>query len=157
MGKYTHLKDKIEAFQLEPKYAEKVQEQKFSYEGFSLLRLGQEYQALRKRKDELAEEEKRLNLEIEAVSQLVLAKFEADDLTKASIEGIGTLSCKDEPYAGVEDKEKLMAWILNGHAELLMVSWQQLNSQVKEALIEGEELPPGVKVFMKSSLTLRKE
>jgi len=61
--------------------------------------------------------------------------------------------------AAVPGKHVLRQWMLNnGHAELLeslVPTWQTLNKIVKERMEEGMEPPPGIKAFMKSTLTLR--
>lgn len=152
MGKYSHLKGKFEQVQLEKDQQAKVDEAKNQLMGANVAELTSNFKEARKKKKALENGVKELNVELEALAQLLIALLEDQNLTKAVVNGVGMISVNDEPYASMQDREKLLAWINDGHEELLAVNWQQLNSQVKEALIAGLEIPPGVKVFIKSGV-----
>jgi len=116
-----------------------------------------EYCKLRDEKDRLEAEVKKLNTRLEALSQLMIKEMELEGTDLFRLDTGDTLSIKDEPYSSVADRTAFLAWIhQTGQDDLLSVHYQTMNSIVKSRLQEGGEQPPGIKVFLKQSITRRK-
>jgi hypothetical protein len=62
------------------------------------------------------------------------------------------LSRAEEPYPQVVDKAALLAWASEESPEIVGVQWNTLKATVKAALEDAQALPPGVDVFMKSTI-----
>lgn len=91
-----------------------------------------------------------------ALTYLFTQRFEEDDVTSMKFANGVTLGESVEPLPNVKDKPALMAWTkANGMEELLTWNYQTLASMVKQLLLEGKPVPPGVEVFMKQKLTAR--
>jgi hypothetical protein len=58
-----------------------------------------------------------------------------------------------EPYPSIEDKQAFLAWAHEHAAEALTLHDKKMKSIVKEALDTNEPIPPGIKVFFKSTFS----
>lgn len=122
----------------------------------TLSQLGAIFVELRSKKRDLEADVKYLNLRMEALSQVLLARFEDDGITSFKTPSEVTLFIRDEPYASIEDRAQIFAWIKKyKHVELLGIQWQTLNALMKEYLLAGKKIPPGVKLFLKSNISAR--
>jgi hypothetical protein len=162
MGKWSGMKETMVKFEQPKDWQQKIDELKHGTEGQpglyskSTLDLGEVYHNLRIEKEGLEAREKLINTEIEAISQILVGRLEDDGLTKITNK-FGTFSIKDEPYTSVQDKQAFLKWVREtDQEELLTVPYATTNALAKKALEDGESLPPGVTVFMKSSITRRK-
>lgn len=91
-----------------------------------------------------------------AITYLFVNRFEEDDVTSMKFSNGVTLGESVEPLPNVKDRAALTSWIKStGQEDLLTLNYQTLRSVVKQMLIEGKPLPPGVEVFMKQKLTAR--
>lgn len=98
-----------------------------------------------------------LNLEIEAVSTLLVSAYETADVTSQTLMDGRSISVQPEPHAQVEDREAFRLWCLaNGYERELTLSWQTANAVTKERLLRGEPEPEGVKAYIRYKLILRK-
>jgi hypothetical protein len=125
------------------------------YEAMSKLELCQEIDDTDNEKDAIEAKLKAINTRREALNQLVLAILEDDGDTKIS-NAYGTFYIQDEPYTRVENKRDYLAWIREKKLEdLLTVPWQSTNAQAKDLLQKGQDPPPGLKIFIKSTVKRR--
>ncbi len=161
-SRWVKLKDKYPPKPLEgdPKYVEQVAMTRAFYAGLTFAQLMAAFVDERKTKDEIDDALKAVNLRLEALGQLLLEQFEAQDLTSVKTAAGQTLFTNVEPYVGVFDRDAFESYVVE-HQELdylWSVHSQTLGSLVKSLLEEGrdDEVPPGLKIFLKSSVRLRK-
>lgn len=169
MGKYTHLRHKLPAFEksaaaqgMAAWYA-KVNEWRKQFvdgadnpEAFNPAMIAAEYAKRDAEKDQLEARVKQLNIELEALSKLGLEVMEDSNMQKVDLASGGYVSIKDTPYYSTEDRSKAFAWIKrNKMIELLTLHYQTMTGLNNERLLAGKPLIPGTKVFMKTKLTVR--
>ncbi len=122
----------------------------------TLNQLGKIYVELRAKKRDLEADVSYLTLRMEALSRVLLTRLEDDGITSFKTPADVTLYIRDEPYASIEDRGKVLRWIKeNNHTELLGIQWQTFNALMKEYLTDGKKIPPGVKLFLKSNISAR--
>lgn len=101
---------------------------------------------------------KQLNLEEEALTRLMVERFEEAGVHKVDFDNGTQIGISVEPYPYVSDQKAFMGWIKEkGLESMLTLNYQTMASLVKERL-EGkvkEPLPAGVEVFMKDKLSCR--
>lgn len=97
-----------------------------------------------------------INLRIEAVSQMMVASFEAEDITTVKNASDGfTVRVQYEPYAQVTDKAAFYEWCQkNGLGKAMTLPWQTTNAITKERLLAGEPEPAGVTAHAKTKIVL---
>lgn len=111
----------------------------------------------RDKKDQLEASIKELNVELEALSQMMIAAMEKEGTDMFRLDSGDSLSIKDEPYCSVAEKQTFIAWVKETNQEdLLTVHYQTLSGITKTMLKEGRSAPPGIKVFLKQSITRRR-
>lgn len=157
MGQYSHLKERYGAPPVQdPPWQEKVNKERSVLEN-NPTKLAESYKDLRARKDALEEQIKVLNIQIAAREQALVSWLEGSGLTQFKMADGTTVFIKDSPYSSVEDKDKFIAWIREtGQEALLSVHYQTMNGLVTQRLANGEPEPPGIKVFIKSGINMRK-
>jgi hypothetical protein len=156
MGKWTAFKSKLSAFELEPDYAAKVEAAKGAYIGLSTAEMAWEFSLNRNTKQKLENEIKLTNIELEALSQLLVNDLESSDMQKVQLTSGETCYINSEPYTTVIDKEKLMAWVKKSKLQnLLTLPWQTLNGMSKGRLLSGREPISGTSVFLKTAIRIR--
>ncbi len=155
-GKWRSFKDKLPKFEVEPEYAARVEEKKKEYIGLDTAEMAREFKVIRAAKKAAEEAISGLNLELEALSQLLVNDLETQSISKLTLQTGETIFISDEPYASLDDKEALMAWVKKKKMQsLLTLNWQTMNSLAKELLSAGKPIMPGVKVWLKTSVRLR--
>ena len=123
----------------------------------SLAGFMQEMDDARLKKAELAKEESRLNVIIEACSQLIMQYFEGQQIDKARSETLGrTFYTAIEPYPTIIDKEALAKHI-EEHPELdnlWIINTQGVKALVKEYLEDGRDadIPACISVMLKTEI-----
>jgi len=157
LGKYDAVVAKLPKLPVEPSdYQMKVEAAKEKYRALRTTQLVTTFADLRRKKDDLEEQEKALNLQIEAVTQLVLGAFEKEELASIKLDDGCLVFTQVEPYAGVKDKETYRAWCVSEGLEKEMHLWPSTTQAlVKERLLSGLDNPPGVEAFVKTSLRIR--
>ena len=74
------------------------------------------------------------------------ALFEA--IENAGLESVrtqtGLFSLNDLAWPRIEDRDRLLAWAEAEHPDLLTLNLQRLQTPLRNALKEGQELPPGL-------------
>lgn len=168
MGKYTHLRHKLEPFEClqtasgMAAWFAKVDNFKQNFlgclrgENANVSMLAAEYAKRDREKRELELRISELNVELEALSSLGVEAMENDNQQKVDLATGGYVSIKDTPYYSVEDRKKAFAWIKkNKMLDLLTLAYQTMTGMNNERLLAGKPLIPGTRVFMKTKLTVR--
>jgi hypothetical protein len=156
MGKYDKLKGKLPTFQQEPTFQQKVDEAKNAYQNRDMTSLVTMYSSVRQKKETLNDQIASLNIELEAISQLLGQHFEDTGLSKLTLEDGTTCYTQTEPYSSVSDQSTLLAFIKEQKmSNLLSLSWGTMNAMNKERLISGKPPLPGTNCFLKTSVRLR--
>jgi len=157
MGKYAHLKDVLDPLPQDQTWQQRINTVKPRFNGKGLGLLGEAYNKARERKEKLEDDLGDVNTELEALSQMILSKMEEDNLSLVRLDDGSTLYINDKPYCRVDNQVKFLTWIRTSKKEdLLSVHYQRMNSLVSEMLLEGQEPPPGIKAFIKTSLGRRR-
>lgn len=123
------------------------------------------YLALRDMKDAIVETVKRADDLIEAYGQLAFDGIEGEGLANVRLANGRGVTPTLEPYTNVTDKKALREWIEARNPETgelerpdlvagLALPWPSLNALVKEMWFDGEEPPPGVKLYAKPKVKL---
>jgi hypothetical protein len=166
MGKYTHLRHKLPAFEKSDNgmaaWFSKVDKWKRDFlgvesaENANAARLAAEYAQRDAEKKQLEAQIAQLNIELEALSQLGVESLESDGLQKIDLAAGGYVSISDKPYTSVSDRAKIFAWIKkNKMQDLLTMNYQTLSAINNERLVAGKPLIPGTIVYMKTRLSVR--
>lgn len=155
-GKWSHLKDSLPKFQQPSEWQQRVDAIRGELADSPNAELARRIYEARRRKQELEEEITAENAAIEAASQTLLDRMGAENLHSFKTDEGLTVYESVEPYASVTDKSELNAWLReNGFAEALTIHHKTLTGIVKERLVNGENAPPGVAVYVKSEARVR--
>lgn len=172
MGKWTKLKQVYPKMPVDATYQQKVDaildseapadilspadKKDLRVRDLSDHQIEQLYNRARDKKESLEAQVSIKGLEIEALTKLLVDRFEdAGETSKTFDDGV-QLGLTDEPYPTVNDSGKLRAWVVKQKmTDLLTLNFQTMKSMVKACLADGQPLPDGVDVFMKTSLTRR--
>jgi len=168
-GKYDgHLHKLTRIVSTEPPaYQERVElrksELREEFNGQPPAAMANRYRTTRAEIDELEAQVSKKNLELEAVSQLLVesqeqgaegwGQYGASETTLRLIDG-DSLRVQPEPYTATEDRDVLRAHFLN-HADLirhLAPPWATINALNKERLLNGETELPGTKLYVKTKI-----
>jgi hypothetical protein len=115
------------------------------------------YLRLRELRDDLEKRSKHINKTVEAIQRLLVERLESDGASSVRLADGGGVDLDDQPYSSVEDPRKFIAWVkAQGMEDMLTLHWGTMNATVKQRLEAGLEPPPGVKVFLKTSIKRRK-
>lgn len=163
MGKYASLRGRLPAFEEETSYQQKVDAAKQlildsaeNAEAANVNRLAKLLGERKSQKDELEAVISGYNVEIEALSQLLVAALEDQNIQKVELASGAVCYLQDTPYPQVRDREALMAWIKKTRmASLLTIHYQTLKGLVNERLVNGQAAPPGVEVYLKTQARIR--
>lgn len=158
-GKWSSHRGDLPAAPVEEKNAAKVNRAADEYRTLDdAAAWMREIASLEEEKDRLEATVSDINVRLEALSRLMLAKLEALDTSSLKNAVLGrTFYRQDEPYPQVVDKDAVNEWYEQqnmGHVR--QVPWPSLKAEIKRQLEEGEAFVPGVKVYLKSSVRSRK-
>lgn len=149
-GTWQHLRGKFPLWEEEPSSQKRVDQAKEKYRALDQCEMARALTVALGAKDKLERELSEANTEAKALSQLLVAIFEATGVSSFKMTSGETCFQRMEPYSAFEDRKKLFAWIKKEKMQkLLTVQWQMMNSLTKERLKAGQPPPPGVKVFFK--------
>lgn len=113
--------------------------------------------AARADKDAAEEDIKEANTTIEAVNQMMVSLLDEEGINSFRTQDGWQFIQKSELYVAVEDKGNFYAWVKEtGQEDLFTINYMTAASVVKDQLEQGQSLPPGVKIFLKESITVRK-
>jgi len=168
MGKYTHLRHKLPAFEQSSEasclaaWFAKVDDWKQGFLGTTEAAnanaafLAREYAERDARKKELEAQISQLNIELKALSDMGVESLESDGIQKIDLAAGGYVSISDKPRTSTEDKALVLKWIKkNKMQDLLTLSYQTLSAMNNERLLSGKPAIPGTKIFMDTKLTVR--
>jgi hypothetical protein len=154
MGIWSGLRKTAPAAPVDESFQSRVNQEAEELRPLSTTEKARLYCKHRDLKDKLEEEIKKLNVCIEALSQLMIKELEADGLEQVRLDTGDLITIKDEPYVSVEERPTFIAWIRQtGQEDLLTVHYQTMSSMTKKMLQNGENPPPGLRVFLKQSIT----
>lgn len=156
--RWSAFKGKLPTWQGDdPSYLDKVSKKKEELASKPNPELAQEMRDFKYKKEELKEQLEIINLELEARQSLLAERFDADGTQAIKINTGENFFLSEEPYAKVVDKHALNQWFKeNDMEDILSPVWTSLNALVKERLEAGQNLPPGVDVFMKTTVVMRR-
>lgn len=155
-GKWEKLKGKFEPVEVPPAFQEKVDELKAAYRDLPAAGLAKVFTGVKVDKKRLEAEIKELNVREAALTQLMVAAYEDEGVTRLELEGGATVSLGIEPISSMADRDALFAWVdATGQDALYTINFQTLNGLVKGFLEQGKEPPPGVAVFLRTKVTCR--
>jgi len=112
---------------------------------------------LRTKKSGIEAELKEVNGQIADKIYGLVEHMEDHDMLSVKIAGLGTCSLTSTKKYSIEDPMAFEQWML-GHGEMgnvMAVHAQKVHSYYKEKLELNEELPPGIKTFIKNNITIR--
>lgn len=158
-GKYAHVMAGLAPAPVDQTYQDKVNAEKQKIGKRQPTEIARMYGVLRAQKEALAAQEGILNLQLAALTQLLIESHEHQE------EGWGqygvasnalrlpdgdTVRIQGEPYGQVTDKEAFRRWcIANGYESQLQIWPSTMNAIVKERCLSGEALPDGTEAFPK--------
>lgn len=156
-GKWSGLKGQVPLAPTDSNWQSKVNTAKQEFLSLTKAQKARRFCEVRDQKDSLEDRISEFNITLEALSQLMITEMEKDGLDLFRLDTGDSLSIKDEPYVSVEDKTKFLEWIkVNNLEDLLTVHYMTLSSMTKDRLQAGQNAPPGLKVFLKQSITRRR-
>lgn len=137
-AKWSVLKGKVEAFQLNPSFQEKVNEAKKAYIGLESAELARQL-AIEDRAKEICEEVISMrNVEIEAISQLFVEAMEGSSVEKITLDSGMSCSVDVTPYIGVADtpeaREAYDRWVHSKNIKPLLT----LNAKTRDVFVKEE-------------------
>lgn len=122
------------------------------------LTLGQKLEhafLIRAEIDELDEIKKQKNAQLEQLQLEITAEMTEKDLEKIECQ-YGSAKSKTEPYPNIKDWALFTKWIKDND-RFEFVEKRVSRSAAKDMLVHEGKLPPGIDVFMKSSIEFRKK
>lgn len=149
-GKYEHVTKTLPKFLIEdPHFRERVNkraaELREALAGRPASALASEYRMARLRKKHFDRKKKALNVDLKALEQLLVDRYENEGIKSVTLDNGGKVRVQQEPRAKVVDKAAFRAWcVANGYEEVMNLAWGTTNGIVKEYLLSGQALPPGV-------------
>ena len=83
--------------------------------------------------------------------------METSDHLSVKIDGLGLCSLTSTKKYSIEDPATFESWMKKeGDMDLVMaIHAQKVHGYYKEKLDNNEELPPGIKTFIKNNITIR--
>lgn len=113
--------------------------------------LARRYNEVRGAKDELEAKVAVMNIEIAAYQRLFEQRFEDEGISSKLFEDGTRVTISPEPQVQIEDRAAILEWIHEtGQQELLTFNSSTMAALVKNCILEGKVLPPGVNVNMSS-------
>jgi hypothetical protein len=110
------------------------------------------YVEVRRAMDAAAKVTSALEVVKTAVEEQLADRYENDGLDTVKTDDGITVRHQPEPYAQVEDRDKLREWYkAEGLERDLNPAWASVNALCKERLLAAMEPMPGVKIFSKSA------
>jgi hypothetical protein len=153
MGKWEKLCKLLAALPVDADWQRKVDEAKMPMRAMNSQELAKRIDRAARRKKQLEDQEKLANIEIEAGNQLLLDRMDAEGVEQVRTRSGILFTRHSEPYPTVEVKALLFKWIKQTRSVyLLSVHFKRLQSLVKECLEAGKAMPPGVRVFVKTTV-----
>lgn len=165
MGKYSNLRGRIPAFEEEPSRRELLDAFKNAFledavnpEDINVAFLARAYADRQVEKQNIAKRECELNIELDALSELIVKTLDEEGTEKLELVGGGSISSQTLPYPSVVDEEKFEEWgkkEFGAKAWLAMKIKPRLHQNRFQALagdraLNGLPDAPGTKTFTKT-------
>lgn len=115
-----------------------------------LARLRAEYVSAKAAADEA-------KLAYDIAHQALWERMDATEVHGVKIDGTNYIFNQPKPYGTVADKAEFVRWALENAPELVEYEPRQalVNERVRQAIDNGEELPPGVNFYTKKTVSQR--
>jgi hypothetical protein len=156
VSKWAWLKDRFPALPADPSYGDAIIAQVEAYRELPLAEIAEAYNDCEEEIAERERELKEVKMRREAAERAMHQQMEAAGLDSVTVAGF-KWTPKVEPYPSVKDKAAFRAWAGEKMPDNLSLPFPTLKSVVKEALESGEELPPGIDVYLKGSFSRTKQ
>ena len=154
-SQWVKFKDKLAEFAEEPSYQAKIDDAKqfllgtLSGEDANKERLAKLYQDRRAEKAKYEEALYGVNVELAALSQLLIENYEADGIEKSTLASGATGYIGYFVSVSIEDSHKFYSWLREQKMDdLRTVHPSKLKGMTSEMLQAGQAAPPGVKVYL---------
>jgi len=103
------------------------------------------------------EQEKKINLIIEAYTKIMVKQYEVEDASSIRLTDGSQVLVWPEPYAQVTNHDAYRQWCIdNGYEKSLSLPWQTTNSITKERLEAGLPEPTGITAYSIDKIQVRK-
>lgn len=113
--------------------------------------LASRYNGVRTAKAELEARISMMNVEIAAYERLFETRFEDEGISSKKFEDGTLISITPQPSVQIEDRQAVLDWIRETkQEELLTFNSSTMAALVKQLILDGKVLPPGINVNMSS-------
>jgi hypothetical protein len=150
MGKWSHYRDKY------PARSVALEEKKCKYETVDTVQLEYTVARLDKKKKELDDLKAATQVELDAVTEVLLKRWEEQgDTQQVKRDALGMLSRVDDIHVRVSDFAAFKQWARDNEMTSIIkeqVNASTLTSAVKDLLTDGNPIPDGVSIFSKSRI-----
>lgn len=156
MGKYDEVNKRLEKFvEDDLDRQERIEEVKQTIEDRTSGSLARGWRELRGRKSALKEKLSGVQLALDAHQQLIENAYEEDGITSLKFKEGGGVSLEFAPHATVVDREEFHRWCIEEDlTNSLTLPFQTLNALTKDLLLDGKNVPSGVKAFVRTKFVL---
>lgn len=125
------------------------------------VQMAKDLRALIDRKEELTDDLKKVNVDLEALSGKLAERMLAKHIDGLKIKGVGTVTVKEinRPSVTEANRERFIAWLdanEMGHLAPRTVHPKRLESLVREQLEEAQALPDGVTNYVQKRASIRR-
>jgi hypothetical protein len=153
VGKWSSFKGKLEEpIKGDGKYIDRINARLGVVATRTLDQLTSDFNETREAKDACAKTLKEHEFELEVLTRAIVKRMEDENTESVTKHGY-RWTPSPEPYPQVKDKLALRKWVDEFMPDNLSLPAATLEATVKAKLEVGDELPPGVDVFMKTGLS----
>jgi hypothetical protein len=158
MGKYDEVIRTLDRLPVEykeggQKYQDRIDEEKIRFSNHATpSALTAEYASLRADRAAIEESLSKTNLSIAACEQLMEKAFEDEGISSMKT-SLGSIRSQSEPYPVISNREEFRDWC-NSDPDLrqqMTLNHMTAKALVKERLLQGQDTPPGVSAFVKTT------
>lgn len=140
----------------EPSKQQKVEQKKREFLENLAIRptgaiLATSYATIRRQKNSLKDQLSVLEVEVEAIKQLLVDQYDAEEIESLRLANGDTVRTQLEPYIIVENPARFRVWCVgNGLEQSLQLHPSTASSIVKGLLLKGQPEPDGVRAYFHS-------
>jgi len=151
MNGLPRLKEAVDPEGEDPRYQDKVNAVKETITDRRGVALATSWRDLRRQRDEVKAQLKKLQLQIDATAQLMDDAYEVEGVTSLTLlDGADEIRRQDEPYSSCKDKDLTRLWFVREDlSNMLSVHPSTLAAFTKQRLLDGQPAPDGVEVMIK--------
>jgi hypothetical protein len=133
-SKWQGLKEKLKPFQIDSERQKKIDEAKSAYIALSPTELARAFKMKRDVKDELKKQDHENNIEIDAISQLLVSALESSDVQLIKLESGMSCGLETQPNIKIIDAAQYGKWSHSTKIKPLLT----LNAKVRDAFVKEE-------------------